>query len=66
MNVHRIAEPADDSLGAQAAGFFLIRVAALGKQHLLVVDGHAPAAHPVLAVARVNMVEIGQLECPSM
>jgi hypothetical protein len=29
-------------------------------QQLFVADGHAAAAHPVLAVTGVNMVEIGQ------
>ena len=60
MHVHGVAEAADDALGAKAAGLFLVRIAAFGEQHLLVVNSHAAAAHPIVAVTRVNMVEVGQ------
>jgi hypothetical protein len=33
-------------------------------QQLLVADGHAASTNPVLAVARVNMVEIRQTGTP--
>jgi hypothetical protein len=35
-------------------------------QHLLVAHGHAAPTNPILAVARVNMVEIGQTDPPGM
>jgi len=60
VHVHRLAEPADDPLGAQAAGLVFIGIAAFGDQHLLVFNGHAAAADPVFAVARVNVVVVGQ------
>ena len=65
MNVHGVAEAPDDPLGAQAAGFVLIRIATLRNQNLLVAHGHAAAAHPFVAIAGVNMVEVGQLGSPS-
>jgi hypothetical protein len=58
--VHGIAKVPDDSLGAQPASLEFIRVAPFAMQQLLVADGHAAPANPVLAVAGVNMVEIGQ------
>ena len=63
--MHRLAEKADDPLRAQAASFFLVRVAPLHVQHLLVTDGHTSTANPVFTVPGVNMIEIGQrdLEC---
>jgi hypothetical protein len=60
--VHGVAEVPDDTLGAQAAGFKFLRIAAFTKEHLLVADGNAAPANPVVAIARVNMVEIGQTE----
>ncbi len=65
MDMHRIAKAPDDPFGAQPASFFLVRIAAFGDQQLLVVNGHAAAAHPVLTVTRVNMIEIGQRGSPS-
>jgi hypothetical protein len=65
VHMHGLPEPRDDSLGAHAAGFLLVRIAPFGHEHLVVFDGHAAAANPVLAVARVNMVVIGQRESPS-
>ncbi len=50
----------DDPLGAHAAGFFLIRVAPLALQHLLILRGHAASANPVIPVPRMYMIEIGQ------
>jgi hypothetical protein len=64
MHVHWIAEMAYDPLGAQPAGFLFIRIAPFTQQYLLVVDGHAAAADPVLTVPRVNMVVIGQRGSP--
>lgn len=61
MHVHGIAEIADDAFGAHPARFNFVRVAPFAMQNLLVANGHAAAANPVLAVARVNMVEIGQV-----
>ena len=60
VHVHGVAEIPDDPLGAETAGLDFVRIAAFAMQHLLVADGHAAPADPVLAVARVNMVEIGQ------
>jgi hypothetical protein len=60
--VHGIAEVPDDALGAKAASLYFVRIATFTMQHLIVADGHAAATNPVLAVARVNMVEIGQTE----
>src|SRR5580692_6803124 len=60
MNMHGIAKVPDDPLGAEAARLNFVRIASFTMQHLLVADGHAASTHPVLAVARVNMVEIGQ------
>jgi hypothetical protein len=60
VHVHGVAEASDDALGAETAGLLLVRVTAFGEQHLLVMDGHAAAAYPVVAVAGVNMVEVCQ------
>ena len=65
MHVHGVAEAVDNALGAEAAGLILVRIASLREQHLLVVNGHAAAAHPIVAVTRVNMIEIGQRGSPS-
>ncbi len=65
MHVHGVAEAADDAFGTEAASFFLVWIAAFGEQHLLVVNSHAAAAHPVVAVTRVNMIEVGQRGSPS-
>ena len=62
MHVHGLAEVPDDPLGAQAASLYLFRIAPFAMQHLFVADGHAAPTNPVLAVARVNMVEICQRE----
>jgi hypothetical protein len=64
MHVHRIAEVANDPLGAKPASFLFVRIAPFYMQQLLIVNGHAAAADPVLAVTRVNMVEIGQRGVP--
>ena len=60
MYVHGITEVPDDPLGALPARFLFIGIASFAVQHLLIADGHAASADPVLAVAGVNMVEIGQ------
>jgi hypothetical protein len=60
VDVHRISEITDDSFGAQPAGFLFIRIAAFGVQQLLIANGHASPADPVLAVTGVNVIEIGQ------
>ncbi len=60
MHVHGIAKVADDPLGAQPTGLQFIRIAPFAVQQLLVADGHAAPANPVVAVAGMNMVEIGQ------
>ncbi len=62
--MHGVAEVADDPLGAQAASLYFVRVAPFAMQHLLVAHSHAAPTNPVLAVARVNMVEIGQKRTP--
>ena len=64
MHVHGIAKVPDDPLGAQAARLDFVRIAPFTMQHLLVAHGHAAPTNPVLAVARVNMVEIGQTGTP--
>jgi hypothetical protein len=51
MDVHRLAKVADDSIGAEAASFVLVRIAAFAMQHLFVPDSHAAPANPVLSVA---------------
>jgi hypothetical protein len=51
MDVHRLAEKADDSLRAHAASFFLIRVAPFALQHLIILHGHASPANPVIPVS---------------
>ena len=60
MHVHRVAEAPDDAFRTQTASLVFIRIASLRHKHLLIVHRHAAAAHPVLAVARVNMVEVRQ------
>jgi len=62
MNVHGVAEVPDDPLGAEAASLKFLRISPFTMQHLLVAHGHAAPTNPVLAIARVNMVEIGQAE----
>jgi hypothetical protein len=62
--VHGFAEIPDNALGAEAAGLYFVRIAAFAKQHLFVAHRHAAPTNPVLAVARVNMVEIGQTGTP--
>ena len=64
MHVHRIAKIADDPLGAQAAGLVFVRIAPLAVQQLLVANGHASAANPIVAVPGMNMVEISQRGSP--
>lgn len=64
MYVHGIAEIADDPLGAQAAGLVLVRIASLAVQQLLVANGHAPSANPIVAVPGMNMIEICQRGSP--
>ena len=64
MHMHGIAKVPDDPLGAEAARLDFIRIASFTMQHLLVAHGHAASTHPVLAVARVNMVKIGQTGTP--
>jgi hypothetical protein len=51
MDMHRLAEKADDSLGAHAAGFVLIRIAPLALQYLVLLQGHASAANPVVPIS---------------
>ncbi len=60
MHVHGFAEIADDALGTEAASLELVGIASFAVQQLFVADGHAAAADPVLAVAGMNMIEIGQ------
>ncbi len=60
MHVHRVAEVADDSFRAQAAGFLFVGIASLHVEQLLFPDGHAPPANPVFPIAGMNMIEIGQ------
>ena len=38
----------------------LVRIAPLAVQQLLIANGHAPAANPIVAVPGMNMVEICQ------
>ena len=64
MHVHRIAEVADDPLGTQAAGLVLVRIAPLAVQQLLVANGHASTANPIVAVPGMNMIEISQCGSP--
>ena len=64
MYVHGIAKVPDDPLGAQPAGFQFVRIAPFAVQYLLVAHGHAAPANPILAVAGVNMVEVGQRKAP--
>ncbi len=61
MDVHGIAKVPDDTLGAQPAGLELVWIAPFAVQQLLVAHGHAAPADPVLAIAGVNMVKVGQL-----
>ncbi len=51
MHVHRVPEVGDDALGAQPAGFLLVLITAFAVEYLLVANGHAPAAYPVVAIA---------------
>jgi hypothetical protein len=51
VNMHRLAEIADDSLRAQAAGLFLIRVTPLALQQLVILHGHASPANPVIPIS---------------
>jgi len=51
LHMHRLAEIADDPLRAQAAGFFLIRIASLALQQLVILDRHTAAANPVIPVS---------------
>jgi len=60
VNVHGFAKVANNPLGAQPASFQFVGVAPFAVQQLFVADSHAAAANPVLAVAGMNMVEIGQ------
>jgi hypothetical protein len=60
MDVHRFAEIGHDLFCAQAARFFLVRIAAFPMQQFLVLNGDASAANPIGALAGVNVVEIGQ------
>ena len=62
MYVHGFAEVSDDALGAEAASLYFLRIAAFTMQHLFVAHRKAAPTDPVLAIARVNMVEIGQTE----
>jgi hypothetical protein len=64
MHVHGLAEIPDDPLGAKAASLYFVRIAPFAVQHLFIAHGHAAPANPVLAVAGVNMVEIGQAGTP--
>ena len=64
VHVHGVAKVPDNPLGAEAASLDFLRIAAFTMQHLLVAHGHAAPTNPVLAVARVNMVEIGQTGTP--
>jgi large subunit ribosomal protein L28 len=66
VDVHGLAEVPDDPLGAQAAGLNFVRISPFTMQHLLIAHGHAAPTNPILAVARVNMVEIGQTDPPGM
>lgn len=60
VDVHGIAKIPDNPLGALAAGLEFVGIASFAMQHLLVADGHTAPTNPVLAITRVNMVEIGQ------
>ena len=60
MHMHGVAEVADDPLRAQAAGLLLVGIAPFDMQQLLVPDGHAAPADPVIAIPGVYVVEIGQ------
>ena len=51
-------------LESPPAGFFLIRIAPLALQHLIILQCHASPANPVTAVPRMYMVEIGQRASP--
>ena len=64
MNVHGVAKVPDDPLGAEPASLYFVWIAAFAMQHLFFAHGHAAPTDPVLAVARVNMVEIGQTGTP--
>jgi len=64
MHVHGIAEIPDDPFGAQAASFYFVRIAPFTMKHLFVAHRHAAPANPVLAVAGMNVVEIGQTGTP--
>ena len=58
--VHGVSEVPDDALGTQAASLEFLRIAAFTMEHLFVAHRNAAATNPVLAIARVNMIEIGQ------
>ena len=64
VNVHRVAKVADNALGAEPASLKFLRIAAFTMQHLFVAHGKTAPTDPVLAIARVNMVEIGQNGTP--
>ncbi len=64
MYMHGITKVPNDSLGAQAASLYLVRIAAFTMQRLFIAHGHAAPTNPVLAIARVNMVKIGQAGTP--
>ena len=64
MDMHGVAEVPDDPLGAHPASLGLIGIPPLAMQNLVIVDGHATSAHPFVAIAGVNMIEIGQVEGP--
>jgi len=60
--VHRVAEIADDSLGAQAAGFFFVGIASFDVQQLLFPDSHASPANPVFTIPGMNVIKISQAD----
>jgi hypothetical protein len=51
MHVHRLAEISHNPFRAEPASLILVRIAPLTTQHLLVLDRHAPAANPVVAIS---------------
>ena len=60
--MHGVAKVPDNALGAEPASLKFLLIAALTMQHLFVAHGNTASTNPILAVARVNMVEIGQTE----
>lgn len=60
MNAHCFAEIAQQLLRTAAAGVFLIRIARLAMDQLLILKSHAAAAGPVFVLVCVDVIEFYQ------